>query len=222
MIFRLLTTCLHFFSLKQGTILIAITHLFSSGFILIIQLLMLAHAMEIRELVAIDKEDALEREALDDVSSRHLTTRIMDEAHRNAISELYWLYCFLMITIIHLFTTMLLLYGAIKDNRLFMAPWMMVMMAKIIYLTLSLVIVHEGGPIVALLGKAHFIERMFIVLIILICIDVWFTVYTTYESLDTKKKGLTHEVHDPKKQPRLIIENTKFRCNASSSRPLDV
>lgn len=46
--------------------------------------LALAHAMGIQEMVVRDTEDALEREALEDISSNHLNTKKMDMAHHNA------------------------------------------------------------------------------------------------------------------------------------------
>ena len=46
--------------------------------------LALAHAMGLQEMVVRDTEDALEREALEDISSNHLNTRKMDMAHHNA------------------------------------------------------------------------------------------------------------------------------------------
>lgn len=47
-------------------------------------LLALAHAMDIQEMVARDSEDALEREALEEMSSMHQNTKKMDIAHHNA------------------------------------------------------------------------------------------------------------------------------------------
>lgn len=57
---------------------------FTSGFSIIFFVLALAHAMGIQEMVVRDTEDALEREALEDISSNHLNTRKMDMAHHNA------------------------------------------------------------------------------------------------------------------------------------------
>lgn len=104
----LLKNFLHYFNLRQGTILIAIFQLviaismkqssnysslniivkkilqFSSGFSMIFFILALAHAMGIQEMVVRDTEDALEREALEEISSNHLNTKKMDLAHHNA------------------------------------------------------------------------------------------------------------------------------------------
>lgn len=55
-----------------------------SGFSMIILVLALTHAMGIQEMVVRDTEDALEREALEDISSNHLNTKKMDMAHHNA------------------------------------------------------------------------------------------------------------------------------------------
>jgi len=108
----LLKNFLHYFNLRQGTILIAIFQMvtivsicltyfkqsicfvehnfqkcyiqFSSGFGMIFFILALAHAMGIQEMVVRDTEDALEREALEEISSNHLNTKKMDLAHHNA------------------------------------------------------------------------------------------------------------------------------------------
>ncbi|XP_014610947.1 PREDICTED: uncharacterized protein LOC106790505 [Polistes canadensis] len=70
----LLKNCLCYFTLRQGTILIAIIELFMSGFIIDFFVLALAHAMGIQEMVARDTEDALEREALEDINKRYFMT----------------------------------------------------------------------------------------------------------------------------------------------------
>lgn len=53
-------------------------------------LLALAHAMDIQEMVERDTEDALEREALEEISSMHLNTKKMDIAHHNATGLIYF------------------------------------------------------------------------------------------------------------------------------------
>uniref|UniRef100_A0A0C9R175 SPAC22F8.04 protein n=1 Tax=Fopius arisanus TaxID=64838 RepID=A0A0C9R175_9HYME len=88
----LLKNFLHCFSLKQGTILIAILQLFISGIVMTFFLLALAHAMDIQEMVARDSEDALEREALEEMSSMHLNTKRMDIAHHNATGITVYFY----------------------------------------------------------------------------------------------------------------------------------
>nr|XP_034176390.1 uncharacterized protein LOC117602452 isoform X2 [Osmia lignaria] len=179
----LLKNFLHYFNLKQGTVLIAVFQLFTSGFSMIFFVLALAHAMGIQEMVVRDTEDALEREALEDISSNHLNTRKMDMAHHNATGAckiiatqpilriadsveflleetVYSMYCGLVITVIHFISTILLLYGALTNNRHFMAPWMMVMMTIISALTISLFLVEQDCPFIATLGgKADICER---------------------------------------------------------------
>ncbi|KAI4494105.1 hypothetical protein M0802_009259 [Mischocyttarus mexicanus] len=115
----LLKNFLCYFSLRQGTVLIAIMHLFMSGFIIDFFVLALAHAMGIQEMVVRDTEDALEREALEDISSNYLNTKKMDMAHHNATETVYSIYCGLVITVIHFMTSILLLYGALKK----IYPW---------------------------------------------------------------------------------------------------
>lgn len=48
----------------------------------------MAHAIGIQEMVVRDTEDALEREALEEISSNHLNTKRMDLAHHNAAGYL--------------------------------------------------------------------------------------------------------------------------------------
>lgn len=55
-----------------------------SGFSMLFFVMALAHAMGIQEMVVRDTEDALEREALEDIASSHLNTKKMDMAHHNA------------------------------------------------------------------------------------------------------------------------------------------
>lgn len=50
--------------------------------------LAMAHAIGIQEMVVRDTEDALEREALEEISSNHLNTKRMDLAHHNATGYL--------------------------------------------------------------------------------------------------------------------------------------
>lgn len=113
----LLKNFLHYFNLRQGTLLIALFQLvistflyriysacltkrsnprfmsvicknlgtqFISGLGMLFFILALAHAMGIQEMVVRDTEDALEREALEEISSNHLNTKRMDLAHHNA------------------------------------------------------------------------------------------------------------------------------------------
>lgn len=51
-------------------------------------LLALTHAIDIQEMVERDTEDALEREALEEISSMHLNTKKMDIAHLNATGKI--------------------------------------------------------------------------------------------------------------------------------------
>ncbi|XP_012226687.1 uncharacterized protein [Linepithema humile] len=224
----LLKNFLHYFNLRQGTILIAVFQMvtiisirlacfkqsicfvehnfqicciqFSSGFGMIFFILALAHAMGIQEMVVRDTEDALEREALEEISSNHLNTKKMDLAHHNATEIVYAMYCGLVITVIHFISTILLLHGALSNNRHFMAPWMMVKITIISALAISLFLVEEDCPFIATLGgRAGICERLFAFLLIILNFYIWFVVYSTYKSLETKK-GLVHEVHSVKKK----------------------
>lgn len=204
----LLKNFLHFFSLRQGTVLIAIIQLFTSAFSTMYFVLALAHAMVIQEMVMRDTEDALEREALEDISSK-LNTIKMDIAHHNATEIVYAMYCGLVMTGIHFATTILLLYGALMNNRHFMAPWMMVMITIISALTISLFLVEQDCPFIASLGgKADIYERVVVLFLVIMLSYTWFVVYSTYKSLEIKK-GLTHEVHSAKKYALPVSEGRK-------------
>ncbi|CAL7940767.1 uncharacterized protein LOC143430163 isoform X1 [Xylocopa sonorina] len=223
----LLKNFLHYFNLKQGTVFIAVFQLFTSGFSMIFFVLALAHAMGIQEMVVRDTEDALEREALEDISSNHLNTRRMDMAHHNATETVYSMYCGLVITVIHFISTILLLYGALTNNRHFMAPWMMVMMTIISALTISLFLVEQDCPFIATLGgKADICERspfpgMIVLFLVVISSYVWFVVYSTYKSLETKK-GLTHILHGVKKKPVIPVMQKPKAVPAYANQPFEV
>ncbi|XP_033334474.1 uncharacterized protein LOC117225215 [Megalopta genalis] len=218
----LLNNFLHYFNLKQGTVLIAVFQLFSSGFSMIFFVLALAHAMGIQEMVVRDTEDALEREALEDISSHHLNTKKMDMAHHNATETVYSMYCGLVITVIHFLSTILLLYGALTNNRHFMAPWMMVMMTIISALTISLFLVEQDCPFIATLGgKADICERIIVLFLIITSCYVWFVVYSTYKSLETKI-GLTHILHGVKKKPLVpVVQKSKIN-QPRANKPYEV
>ncbi|XP_015112370.1 uncharacterized protein LOC107047061 isoform X2 [Diachasma alloeum] len=224
----LLKNFLHCFSLKQGTILIAILQLFISGIVMTFFLLALAHAMDIQEMVARDSEDALEREALEEISSMHLNTKRMDIAHHNATEKVYSMYCGLVISVLHFISTVLLLYGVLINNRHFMAPWLMIMMTTIITLILSLFLVQQDCPFIAILGgKADITDRILVLFMVSISLYIWFAVYSTYKSLESKKTGLIHEINPIKKQKYALTpgegtSNGKVRLHQGTQIPYEV
>ncbi|KAK0091191.1 hypothetical protein PV326_003595 [Microctonus aethiopoides] len=201
---------------------------FISGVIMTFFLLALAHAMDIQEMVARDSEDALEREALEEMSSMHQNTKKMDIAHHNATEKVYSMYCGLVISVIHFVSTTLLLYGVLINNRHFMAPWMMVMMTTIVALFLSLFLVQQDCPFIAILGgRADITERLIVIFLINICFYIWFVVYSAYKSLEAKKCGLTHEIHSVKKSkfaltPGEGTSNGKVRLHSGTQIPYEV
>ncbi|XP_046434570.1 uncharacterized protein LOC124186707 [Neodiprion fabricii] len=223
---RLLQGCMHIFNLRQGTILIAITQLILSGFTMMLMVLALAHAKEIGELVARDTEDALEREAMEEISPKHMNTKRMDVAHHLATEVLYSLYSGLVITVIHFVSSILLLYGSLMNNRHFMAPWITVMMTEIVVGIMSLFLVQQDCPFIAILGgSADIGERLFVLFITIVNFYIWFVVYSTYKTLEGKNKGLTHEVYFFKKQNAttngsVVGENIKTQNGVSQ--PIDV
>ncbi|KAL2740691.1 uncharacterized protein V1478_000832 [Vespula squamosa] len=215
----LLKNFLYYFSLRQGTVLIAVIQLFISGFSIVFFILALAHAMEIQEMVVRDTQDVLAREALEDLALNHVNIKKMETAQHNATETVYSMYCGLVMTVIHFMATMLLLYGALTNSRNFMAPWMMVMMTIISALTISLFLVEQDCPFIAILGgKADLCERVIVLLFVITSSYLWFVVYSTYRSFEVKK-GLTHEVHSVKKPP--VPQITKS-FHISATMPYDV
>ncbi|KYN05727.1 PREDICTED: uncharacterized protein LOC108771413 [Cyphomyrmex costatus] len=198
--FGLLKHCMHCFNLMQGTIVIAIFEMLLSGFGIIFFILGVTHTLGIQELLARDTEDALEREALEEISSFHLNKEKLEMAHHTANELEYTMYCGLFISIMHFLSCMSLLYGALTNNRHFMLPWMIVEITIISALSISLFLVEADCPFLASLGgKADICERLIIFSLIVISFYLWFVVYSTYKNLETKK-GLKHEVHTVKKK----------------------
>ena len=100
----------------------------------------LAHVTGIQEMIVRDTEDALEREALEEITSKRLNSQRMELAHQKALGvlffllkkifhsisqtnilitffifteEMYSMYFGLVMTVIHFITSILLLYGAL-------------------------------------------------------------------------------------------------------------
>ncbi|XP_068965864.1 uncharacterized protein [Bombus flavifrons] len=212
----------HYFNLEEGTVLIAVFQLLISGFNMTFFVLALLHTMGIQEMVVRDTEDALEREALEDISSNHLNTKKMDMAHHNATETVYSIYCGLVITVIHFISTILLLYGVLANNRHFMAPWLVVMMTIISALTISVFVVEQGCPFIATLGgKADICERIIVLLVAISNSYVWLVVYSAYKSLETKK-GLTHVLHGVKKKPVDPVVKKSKAVKADANKPFEV
>ncbi|XP_033206698.1 uncharacterized protein LOC117231455 isoform X1 [Bombus vosnesenskii] len=218
----LLKNFVHYFNLEEGTVLIAVFQLLISGFNMTFFVLALVHTMGIQEMVVRDTEDALEREALEDISSNHLNTKKMDMAHHNATETVYSIYCGLVITVIHFISTILLLYGVLANNRHFMAPWLVVMMTIISALTISVFVVEQGCPFIATLGgNADICERIIVLLVAISNSYVWLVVYSAYKSLETKK-GLTHVLHGVKKKPAVPVVKKSKAVKAGANKPFEV
>ncbi|CAB0037243.1 unnamed protein product [Trichogramma brassicae] len=79
----LLKSC-SFLNLRQGTILIAILQLVLSTVMLNMLILGQIHEACIQDLIARDTEDVLEREALEEITSKHINSQRMEQAHHNA------------------------------------------------------------------------------------------------------------------------------------------
>lgn len=61
-----------------------------SAYFLVFFILGLSHVTGIQELIDRDTEDALEREALEDISSRHINSQRMELARHNATGNRNW------------------------------------------------------------------------------------------------------------------------------------
>ncbi|XP_014207993.1 uncharacterized protein LOC106639067 isoform X2 [Copidosoma floridanum] len=193
---RLLKSFLYYFHLRQGTILIAILQLVLSSYILVFFVLGLTHEAGIQEMIARDRADVLEREALEEITSKHINSHRMELAHHNVAERVYLVYCGLVIVIVHFTSTLCLLYGALMNNRYLMTPWMMVMMTVIVALIITLFLVEEDCPFIALIGgRANVIDRLLVLTLALICFYMWLVVYSTYRVLEIKRGGIIHEVH---------------------------
>ena len=73
----------------------------------------LTHEAGIQDMIARDTEDVLEREALEEITSKHINSHRMELAHHNAAEKVYLIYCGLIIVTVHLISSILLLYGAL-------------------------------------------------------------------------------------------------------------
>ncbi|XP_011498303.1 PREDICTED: uncharacterized protein LOC105362540 [Ceratosolen solmsi marchali] len=221
----LLKTFLYYFQLRQGTILIAILQLVLSGYVMIFFVLGLRHEAGIQNMIARDTEDVLEREALEEITSKHINSHRMELAHHNVTEKVYLIYCGLVIVIVHFVSTLLLLYGALMNNRYLMTPWMMGMMTIIVALIISLFLVQEDCPFIAVIGgRANVIDRLLVLTLALVCLYMWLVVYSTYRYLEIKK-GVIHEVHtvNEKKYMRPTTENKKpQRQHVALPQPYDV
>ncbi|KAJ8678590.1 hypothetical protein QAD02_014377 [Eretmocerus hayati] len=190
-----LKSFLYYFQVRQGTILIATLQLILSGYTIIFLVLGLTHETEIQDIIARDTEDVLEQEALEEITSKHINSHRMELAHHNATETVYLIYCGLVIVTAHFMSTLLLLYGALTNKRYLMTPWMMVMMTIIVALIISLFLVQEDCPFIAVIGgRANVIDRMLVLALDLMCFYLWLVVYSTYRILEIKK-GIIHEVH---------------------------
>ncbi|XP_032689073.1 uncharacterized protein LOC116852635 [Odontomachus brunneus] len=218
----LLNNFLHYLSLKQGTVVIAILQLFITGFILIFFVLATAHVIGIQAMVVRDTEDALEREALEEISSNHLNTKRMDLAHHNATEMIYTTYGAFAVAIMHFISTIMLLYGTLANNRHCMIPWMVSMIIAISSLAISLFMVGDNCPLVIIFGgRASYFERTAAFFALLMDFYIWFVVYSTYKKLETKK-GLLHEVHCVKKKCAMPAFEVPKMIPISAKKPFEV
>ncbi|XP_058798903.1 uncharacterized protein LOC131668605 [Phymastichus coffea] len=191
----LLKSCMFYFQLRQGTILIAIVQLVLSGYIIIFLTLSLTHESRIQDMIARDTEDVLEREALEEITSKHINSHRMELAHHDATEKIYLIYCGLVVMVVNFASTILLLYGVLMNIRYLMTPWMMVMMTKIVALIISLFLVQERDcPFLYIIGGQDLIDRLLVLSTALFAFYTWLVVYSTYRQMEMKK-GVIHEVH---------------------------
>ncbi|KAL7302906.1 hypothetical protein TKK_0004135 [Trichogramma kaykai] len=191
----LLKSC-SFLNLRQGTILIAILQLVLSTVMLNMLILGQIHESCIQDLIARDTEDVLEREALEEITSKHINSQRMEQAHHNANVKMYMIYLGFAVLVVHMLTTILLLYAAVMNLRSLMTPWMMVMMTMAVALFICLFL-PENDPILeyAGLNESNYIDRFLLAVMAFVCFFTWFVVYSWYRDLDDKKDVVIHEVH---------------------------
>ncbi|XP_051170777.1 uncharacterized protein LOC127287730 [Leptopilina boulardi] len=215
----LLKNFLHFFTLRQGTVIIAKLQLLVSGYIIIFLVLGLSHVTGIEVMIVRDTEDALEREALEEITSKRLNSQKLELAHKKAIDEMFAMYFALVLTVIHFISALLLLYGALMNNRFLMTPWMMMMMTIIVSLFIALFQIKDDCPFLVLIGgKSDITDRLVVLFCAVISIYMWYVVYSTFNSL-VIKKGIIHEVHESQIKYALPVSTQEKKMHNSNGIP---
>lgn len=113
--------------------------------------LALVHTMGIQEMVVRDTEDALEREALEDISSNHLNTKKMDMAHHNATGAYnIILQIFYIVILSHSFNCLSLLFA--HYTSIFKIFYTCLETVYSIYCGLVITVIHFISTILLLYG----------------------------------------------------------------------
>ncbi|XP_043282503.1 uncharacterized protein [Venturia canescens] len=209
---RPLSNFLHCFTLKQGTILIAVVQLFAAGIAVTFCILALTHAVDIREMVARDaEEDTMDRGySMDDDNSMRVNIKRMKIAGDNAKGKVDEMWYHLMLWLTHLSCIILLLYGVLTFHRRFMIPW--------IYLNALEIVLF----IILLAKKKHAFDAVGCTILLLELTGVamhfhsTYVVWSTYMSIHYWKKGLIHQVYDIRNN-KTIPRQSISECTTSSS-----
>ncbi|XP_050470744.1 uncharacterized protein LOC117166647 isoform X1 [Bombus vancouverensis nearcticus] len=167
----LLKNFVHYFNLEEGTVLIAVFQLLISGFNMTFFVLALVHTMGIQEMVVRDTEDALEREALEDISSNHLNTKKMDMAHHNATGAYnIILQIFYIVILSHSFNCLSLLFA--HYTSIFKIFYTCLETVYSIYCGLVITVIHFISTILLLYGvlanNRHFMAPWLVVMMTII------------------------------------------------------
>uniref|UniRef100_A0A1B6CX95 Uncharacterized protein n=1 Tax=Clastoptera arizonana TaxID=38151 RepID=A0A1B6CX95_9HEMI len=191
---------LYCFTLKQGTILIAILELLLFAFGLFLLLLGCANTQEIATILEADIEDSAQRQGIvlssedwsDDFNLQN-EVKLAKAQHLNVV-VLVGLYIAVALFSIHLLSCMLLLYGAIMRCRHLLYPWLCIVMFSLVFWCTTILVsmfLAQGYKAIGvfLIGSVHIAKEFFL----------WLTVYSYYRELGEKELNLCIEEHRIKK-----------------------
>ncbi|PSN34862.1 hypothetical protein C0J52_18213 [Blattella germanica] len=145
-----LRSCCYVFTLRQGTMLIAVIELLVSAIMLFLLLLGSAHAQEIAAKLEADIEENgggpyhldSEDASVYAMPPHHYSNNEI-RLHRGqhvALVMIIALYTTIAMVTIHLISCMLLLYGSIMHVRQFLLPWLSVVMIGLVFSLASLLV----------------------------------------------------------------------------------
>ncbi|PNF29995.1 hypothetical protein B7P43_G06950 [Cryptotermes secundus] len=172
----LLQTCCYAFTLRQGTILVAVIELLVSAIGLFLLLLGSAHAQEIAAMLEADiaenrgvrpyhphSEDA-SVDALPPFYYSNNEIRL-HKGQYLALVMIMALYIAIAIVTVHLISCMLLLYGSIMHVRQCLMPWMSVVVLKVVVVLSSFfffVLLGRGTAAILLVTVLFVLLRLYL------------------------------------------------------------
>ncbi|XP_054283746.1 uncharacterized protein LOC129001093 [Macrosteles quadrilineatus] len=183
--------CFFIFSLRQGTMLIAVVQLLLSAIGLFLLLLGSAHAQEMATMLEADIEDSAQREGIvlssEDsglfgsevmINSFNQNDIRLHKAQHLAIVVIITLYTGVAMTTVLLFSCILLLYGAIMHVRQLLVPWISVVLLGLVFcctaMLVSMFLAHGTRAfIILVVGSLHLALGFYL----------WLVVYSHYREL---------------------------------------